>query len=419
MPPETPSATVPFEGPRAGPPLQAGAPLEMVIVSGAALTRQSIAAGERKVVGRSADCDVLVTDRNVSRHHVAVWREGDRCFVEDLGSSNGTRLGGVRLALGERRRLGPMEAVGLGSSLLVVRPPPTPDGAADLVPCVLDDDEYRRVRTLAASPGPIAIVGPAGVGKHTLARALHGLSGRTAVALREVTLDAVSPLEAEALIFGDSGAREPEGVLDRVDGGTLVVSGLDALPERTQLQLLDACERGEFTRRGSTSLHRVDVRIVFLSVDPLDALRRLGAVARRVVHRLASRTVVLRPLDERRDALVEITARLAKQLGAGPGTMGEAEIAALAARRWPGNLPELAAAVRAAIDGPEAARTPSAQVVGESSSETQPSRRRAILEALERCRGNQTAAAKLLGVSRRTLVYWLDRYEVPRPRKRG
>ncbi len=409
-----PSATIPFDRGHVTEQVADGVPLELVVVSGASMVRQVVAAGGRIVVGRSADCDLRLPDPNVSRHHVAVCRDHDAVFLEDLGSSNGTRMGGTKLATGERRPLALTEAVELGSSMLMVRPLSSATAQHELVPCVLDAAEQPRLAALARSEGPLAIVGPPGSGKHAVAQALHELSGRGAVPLREVALDALDVKDASRVLFGDVGSRDDEGVLDQAHGGSLVVTGIDAVPERVQLRLVDASERGQFSRDGSTSLRQIDVRLVLVCHDAPDRLLRLGALARRLVHRLSGRIVELRGLDERREALPEIIADMMRRSGRG-GELSSEDLDALAARRWPGNLRELSEVLGTALEG---GRLPSAGGEGAAADDAQPRRRR-VLEALDRCRGNQTAAAKLLGVSRRTLINWLDHYEIPRPRKGG
>ncbi len=107
----------------------------LMVVGGPAAGSVLPLTGARAIVGRDDDCDLSLDDAAVSRRHLAIWYEGQRGYVEDLGSRNGTAVGGQRVSSGEPASLEPEVAVRLGSSELTVRRPtpparvvPSPDG---------------------------------------------------------------------------------------------------------------------------------------------------------------------------------------------------------------------------------------------------------------------------------------------------
>lgn len=403
--------------------------LELVVVSRGRATRHPIHAGRRLIVGREPDCDLPVADENVSRHHLALHATEGGIQIEDLGSSNGTFVRGTKLQPGTIATLGPHEPVELASTVLVLQPVDVRGRQATferLAPVLAEPADFTAVQRLAASDGPVAVVGPPGAGKSEVARALHRLSGRGGP-FEVVDIASVPPTETLELLFGRERAGRAGAVVGRIEaanGGTLVLSRIEELPASGQRQLLECIERKSLRRDGALSVRRVDVSVVFTSRDPVEALVRMGGLEPALAHRLRGRIVRLVPLADRTKDLPSIVHALLHELAREQSTAvvsTDAFVQAVAMRAWPGNLRELVEALEssiAAADGrplaPSHLPEPAAADAEDTASGAE---RRQILEALRRCNGNQTAAARLLGIARRTLINRIERYGIPRPRK--
>ncbi|MBM4359231.1 MAG: sigma-54-dependent Fis family transcriptional regulator, partial [Deltaproteobacteria bacterium] len=197
------------------------------------------------------------------------------------------------------------------------------------------------------------------------------------------------------------------------------------------------------------------VRVISSSAKDLEAMMRDGAFRPDLYFRLAGYTVTIPPLRNREDELLALAREFGRGAAAARGVVAPsfaAEAVALLQRhRWPGNLHELRYAVECAVllasDGvirpehlppglrpPDDARArddaracdfawaptlaePTVAPRSKLRRDLSAIERRRILEALEHCAGNQTRAAELLGIGRRTLLNRLDEYQIKRPRR--
>ncbi len=401
----------------------ASADIEVMLVTGGTTLRRVLVPGEELIVGRETDCDLCVADSNVSRRHLRVEASAGRVLVEDLGSSNGTLLRGRPLSPGIVTEVGLYEPLELASSVLIAQPRTDRAGLLErLVPILHDAADFERLRRLATTEGPVSIGGPAGAGKTELAHILHQLSGRRGNPLHFDARTVEAPKRAEALFGRDSADGSEAGAVDAAQGGTLIVENVEELDERTQLKLLICVERKSYEREGGFSLRRADASVFFTSRHHLGTLTRVGGIVAQLRDRLRLRSIDLLALDDRREDLARVaeslTVAICRELGRAPPPLPEALVERLGARSWPGNLRELRAVLTELLRTPKnlgTAKLPAPAV----DSKPQPSGvRQQILEALHECNGNQTAAAKLLGISRRTLINRIEFHGIPRPRKR-
>jgi transcriptional regulator with PAS, ATPase and Fis domain len=340
---------------------------------------------------------------------------------------------------------------------------PDPAGDdADLLQVV--DPSLRGVSSLIAeiarSRASVLILGETGVGKEVLAGTLHELSRRPG-ALTRINCAALSESLLESELFGhEKGAftgavTRRSGLLEAAESGTLFLDEIGDLPPAIQAKLLRAVEQREVLRLGSTRPVPVDVRfIAATNVDMLAAVEA-GTFRRDLFFRLDGVQLVIPPLRERRTMI----ARLAQQFLDHARTqadkpslwLGDRTIAALEDHAWPGNVRELKAVIERAVllcpgdeigvrhlafsrratatcappihptpadRPPVTAAFPVASLDGDPIDLTGPEAadRNAVLRALESCAGNQTRAAKRLGISRTTLVSKLRIYRIRRPR---
>jgi DNA-binding NtrC family response regulator len=241
--------------------------------------------------------------------------------------------------------------------------------------------------------------------------------------------------------------------METADGGTLLLDEVGEMPLPAQAKLLRAIETRQIVRVGGVRPRTVDVRFVSATNRDLEQLIEARAFRRDLFFRLNGISVHVPPLRERLAELEGLTRRFLAEFGASLGrqplSLSSEALAELRTHAWPGNVRELRNVVERAVllcDGPEIrpehlslgtlgasemapasgreSTPPSGDAIepaarGGLSEELQATERRRILEALEQCAGNQTRAAEMLGISRRSLIHRLETYGVPRPRKRG
>jgi two-component system response regulator AtoC len=424
------------------------------------------------VLGRSEDCDVVIDDALVSRRHARI-RTGATFAIEDLGSANGTVVGSVIAGAHQIFDLTPGQPVRLGSTLVIVQPsserragdPRLPRAAEEsalplgLSPdVVVEDESMRRLFALAARVAAtdisVLLLGETGAGKDVLASAIHRLSPRRERPLVSLNCGAFTETLLESELFGYergafTGATQAKpGLLESASGGTVFLDEVGDMPAALQVKLLRVIESQQLTRLGSVSPRRIDVRIVSATNRNLWEDSGAGRFRRDLYFRINGITLAIPPLRERPGEIVALAARFIALASARAGrspapTLSPAALARLAAYHWPGNIRELRNVLERALvlcDGPTilpahvvlddagaimapektpAARPPAPPAPPASVRDELDGLERArILEALELEGGNQTRAARRLGIGRRTLISRLDAYGLTRPRKR-
>jgi DNA-binding NtrC family response regulator len=382
--------------------------------------------GERIVIGRSLDCELTVLHTSVSRRHVEVIG-GDAPRVRDLGSANGTRLSGRRLSANEEKTLEPGDVIEIGSAMVMVR------SATDTTPLRAPEtrDAMAQVNALvdlvAASELSVLVMGETGVGKEVTARAIHDGSPRAKGAFVRVNCAALAESLLDSELFGHekgafTGATTAKaGLIESANGGTLFLDEIGEAPLSVQAKLLRTLESREVRRVGGVESRHVDVRFVVATNRDLPELVESGAFRRDLYYRLNGITIVVPPLRERKDEILPLARSFA-----GKARISAAAEAALRAHAFPGNVRELKNAVERAVvlsrGGEilpehlllEAAKSPPAPLA----EEVDALEHQRILQALEEAGGNQTRAAQILGMPRRTLITKIERFGLPRPRKR-
>jgi two-component system response regulator AtoC len=419
------------------------------------LTVIELPSSGKLIIGRGDDCDVVLDHPSISRKHASV-EIGEQLRIEDLGSANGTFVGGVRLAPSKPAPFGPGVLVELGSILItqrggeeavVARP------AADMViadPIMLEVHEI--VRVAATSSLSILLLGETGVGKELFARRIHELSPRAAASLVRVNCAALVESLLEAELFGHergafTGATQAKaGLLEAASGGTLFLDEVGELPLTTQAKLLRVLESGEVTRVGAVKPRSVDVRFVAATHRDLSVLVANGKFREDLFFRLDGVAIRIPPLRERVAEILPLAESFILEAGVAAGqpppSLAPDAAARLRAHPWPGNVRELrnvimrsvlfcrdgvltAAGLRMGTIETAAPPRPSAAPVVATSTEggapagmsaERAERRARAIDALEKSVWNQTRAAELLGITRRTLQTWMIDLDIPRPR---
>ena len=317
---------------------------------------------------------------------------------------------------------------------------------------------YAQAARAAATTIGVLILGETGVGKELLARAVHLRSPRAARPFMGLNCAALGEQVLEGELFGyERGAftgavQARPGLFEAAEGGTVFLDEVGELPAATQAKLLRVLEERSLLRIGSRVPRAIDVRFVAATNRDLDVEVREGRFRRDLYYRLNAITLVIPPLRERSAEIPALAtafvAALCRQLDRPPLALSEEALRVLRQHAWPGNVRELKNAIERAVvlcagatilaaDLPPAVAAGTIpSVVEQPAVDAGPGlpgtieidsarfeaqidslERARILDALERSGGNQTRAAVLLGVSRRTLVSRLGRLGIRRPKK--
>jgi two-component system, NtrC family, response regulator HydG len=296
---------------------------------------------------------------------------------------------------------------------------------------------FDSIRRLAPHVRTALITGETGTGKELVAAALHKLGPRRDQRLVTCNSSAIAESLSESELFGHvrgafTGAADTKvGLFELADRGTLFLDEIAELPVHLQPKLLRAVEYGEIQRVGATVARRVDVRILAATNRDLAEEVRQGRFRQDLYYRLNVVEIALPPLRNRRDDIPYLSASFVKEFAARfkkpiVGISAGAE-RLLQNAPWPGNIRELRntleracmlsedsilsePALLAALSGARGVREESSS--SSSPTAARPSRepavpgpdldRDSVGSALKRCGGNRSAAARELGISRRS-----------------
>jgi transcriptional regulator of acetoin/glycerol metabolism len=384
----------------------------------------------RAILGRGAECEVVLDFAQISRQH-ACLHIGDRCVVTDLGSRNGTLVCGERLRRGDARVIGYGDSFSIGPlALLLVAPGASsvaaqPTGARLRIHDIEAEAEAPALSAIARSRLSVLLYGETGAGKEVLAQTIHRLSRRTGpfVAINCAALSE-SLLETELFghergAFTGAVAARP-GLVLAAAGGTLLLDEIGEMSPAIQAKLLRAIETHTVLAVGSVRPVAVDVR--FLAATHRDLLAEVerGSFRRDLYYRLAGFACEIPPLRERTTQVtrlaLQIVAAAAERAGAPPPAITPEASAALVAHDWPGNVRELRNVLERAMLLAAGGSIERGHLLFDTCSARNDERAR-IVDALEACAGNQTRAARLLAMSRTTMVEKVRLHRIPRPRK--
>ncbi len=296
---------------------------------------------------------------------------------------------------------------------------------------------YRVIERVARGTISLLLLGETGVGKEVVAEAIHRRSPRADKPFVRLNCAALSEALVESELFGHekgafTGAEAAKpGLIEEAQGGTVFLDEVGELPLATQAKLLRVLEQRELQRVGGLKPRPIDVRFVAATNRDLEAEVAAGRFRQDLLYRLNGASLRVPPLRERTTEIAPLARLFAARAAASVGLTVQPELTAEALTRleaysWPGNIRELRNAIERAVllggevIAPEHLPLDKLSAVWTAApARSTSSMRDRIMEALEATAHNQTRAAERLGVSRQTLSTWLDRYDIPRPRRRG
>ena len=310
--------------------------------------------------------------------------------------------------------------------------PPLPPGIVAQSPVM--DSLFRDAALVAASDSRVLISGESGVGKEVLADVIHAWSRRSAGPLVKVNCAAIPENLLESELFGHekgafTGAISARvGRFEQASGGTLFLDEIAELSLPLQAKLLRAIQDSRIHRVGSNREIQVDTRILAASNRILEDEVKQGRFRDDLFYRLNVIELVIPPLRERKEDILLLANRFLEEFSHGRCRLSPAVSECLTSYHWPGNVRELrnvmeraALLARGELILPEQL-TPKLRVVqpglgsearhqimvGEKLEDQE---KQAILDALKKHNFNRSETARALGISRRTLLYKLQKWK--------
>jgi len=303
---------------------------------------------------------------------------------------------------------------------------------------------FDSLRRLAPHSRTILVNGETGTGKELVARALHALGPRRSRRFVTVNCSAVVETLFESELFGHergafTGATDTKvGLFEHANGGTLFLDEAGELPLSIQPKLLRAVEYGEVQRVGSPETRKTDVHVIAATNRDLRAEIAAGRFRSDLFYRLGVIEIVIPTIRERREDIPYLTARFIREFADRMNRhitgMTLAAERLLQQASWPGNVRELRNVIERAciltenriLSERDLVRAMAGSAPGSSSRESQrpldecgltrnllsTAERDQIERVLRDMNGNKAAAAKLLGMSRRSLYRWLERLAI-------
>jgi DNA-binding NtrC family response regulator len=288
---------------------------------------------------------------------------------------------------------------------------------------------FRDASLIAPSETRVLITGESGVGKEILADVIHAWSLRAAGPLIKVNCAAIPETLLESELFGhEKGAftgasAQRIGRFEEADGGTIFLDEIAEMSPPLQAKLLRVTQGGKFQRIGSNREVNTNARILAASNRVLEDEVKAGRFREDLFYRLNVVELNIPPLRERREDILPLAAKFIEEFARGRARFSETVSACLQNYPWPGNVRELRNVMERAVllsrselilpdHLPTRVRATDGTTVPPEPGEMErldEIERQAILQALRQHKSNRTETAKALGISRRALIYKLQK----------
>jgi two-component system, NtrC family, response regulator len=302
--------------------------------------------------GSSPSCDLVLTDKTVSRKHLHAELHGDEVVMVDSGSTNGTFIQGSRF---EKIVIGFGAEVKLGRTVIKFLPDeevvePEPLDQASLGTIVGADTKMRQLFKLmtdvAATTATVLIEGETGTGKELIAEEIHNHSPRRDGPFVVFDCGSVPRELIESMLFGHvkgsfTGAiTDRRGAFAEAHGGTIFLDEIGEMALDLQPSLLRVLDKRAVRKVGSNTYEKIDVRVVAATNRDLRAEVAKKTFREDLYYRLAVIRVSVPPLRERGSDIPLLIQHFVSSFGPGL-TVSQEDMARLVRHSWPGNVREL------------------------------------------------------------------------------
>ncbi|HZS43888.1 MAG TPA: sigma-54 dependent transcriptional regulator [Blastocatellia bacterium] len=293
---------------------------------------------------------------------------------------------------------------------------------------------FRLIEKISPTNTTVLIQGESGTGKELVARAIHYNSDRSEGPFIAINCAAIPESLLESELFGyvkgafTGAATNKKGLLQASDGGTLFLDEIGEMPPSLQVRLLRALQERTVTPVGATKAISFDARIIAATNRNLESEVQSGRFREDLYYRLNVININLPPLRERREDIPLIakhfTSKFSKERGTAEKRLAPEAMSALVNYDWPGNVRELENCIERAFtladEEIDIASLP-ANIRGGDSDNTnhhlenlnitlEDLERRYVLQVFDRCKGDKTQTAQILGIDLSTLYRKLNRY---------
>jgi DNA-binding NtrC family response regulator len=401
--------------------------MKLLVLSGAEAGRSHSLESREYVVGKAPTCDIVLSDKAISRQHLKLEVRDESVRAVDLESRNGSFYEGLRFSQMELR---PGSVFTVGTTELKLVPEDSRERSLVLSSrdhfgaLVGSSRKMREVFTLlermASGGADVLIQGETGTGKDLCAEALHRESPRKDGPFVIVDLAGVPSSLVESELFGHvkgafTGAQgDRAGAFERANGGTVFLDEVGELPLDLQPRLLRVLERRQVKRVGANDYKTVSVRVIAATHVDLEEAVQAGRFRRDLFHRLAVLRATLPPLRERPDDIPLLIDTMLQQGERPPSALSDQTRALLTQYPWPGNVRELRNVVEQVVSlGEEAlpALRPSSRDERKGPDLDLPFKeaKEKLIEGfehdylkglIERCEGNISRASREAGIDR-------------------
>ena len=293
---------------------------------------------------------------------------------------------------------------------------------------------YQEASLIAPSETRVLITGESGVGKEVLADVVHEWSSRATGPIVKVNCAAITETLLEAELFGHekgafTGAHAQRiGRFEEANDGTIFLDEVAEMSPQLQAKLLRVTQNGAFQRVGSNREIRTNARLLAATNKNLEEEVKHGRFREDLFYRLNVVELNIPPLRERREDILPLASHFISEFAKGRARFSDTVVACLENYSWPGNVRELRNAMERAVllsrselilpehlptKVREAVAEPAPSIAAEGTTDAQQLEeieRLAILQALRKHDFNRTETAKALGISRRALIYKLQRF---------
>jgi DNA-binding NtrC family response regulator len=380
------------------------------------------------VLPESNPAAIAVVAQRASAANGVTVRCGAASFPED-GSNAGALIGAARQRL-RGARTSP------GTQPVADRPAQLPHRMVLVDP--LMKQVYKLAARAAQVPISVLVVGETGTGKEVVAEAIHRLSPRVKAPFVKLNCAALTETLVESELFGHeknafTGATAlKRGFFEAATGGTLFLDEVGELPLGTQVKLLRVLEQWRIVRVGGTAELPVDVRLVCATNRDLETEVARGRFREDLFFRIAAFVIPVPPLRDRRSEIIPLAVHFAHEIATdlGQPAVGFTPEAmdALQQASWPGNVRELRNVIERAVvltEGGKIGREHLPEQILEQARATPHDaldvrqrvadvERDTVLSALAAAEGNQTQAARKLGISRFALIRLMAKHDIKR-----